>query len=142
MIRFLAVGIFSLFVAACAAPNSSGSIAEFLKWQSSTRAAAEQGTVKFSDYYVEMYDRLDKLPSGGERNVLQNASAKLIPIARKYESGAMTRTEFDDIRRITDTQVRKELEDVASNRAAAIGQAMRSNEPIRCTTFGNSTTCR
>ena len=89
-----------IFLNACASPQQKAQIAEFYKWQSSTQEQAKSGRVKWSVYYTELWTRLKEMPDDPQKPLMMATTAELIPIARSFEAGQMTKEQFEDSRRI------------------------------------------
>lgn len=104
--------VFTLFIAffltACASPQQKAQIAEFYKWQSSTQEQAKAGKVRWSVYYTELWTRLSQMPDDPQKPLAMSTTAELIPIARNYEDGRITKEQFEDLRRIIVSRTNQE----------------------------------
>ena len=85
---------------ACASPQQKVQIAEFYKWQASTQDQAKNGKVQWSVYYTELWTRLREMPDDPQKPLMMATTAELIPVARSFEAGQMTKEQFEDTRRI------------------------------------------
>jgi hypothetical protein len=137
----LAALLLSVFMTACATPGADPQAAEFRAWVSTTRSLAESGQMKFTDFYTQAYNRLSAMPSREpEKLAVQRAYAEMIPVARAYESGAMTREQFDDVRRLTSVALEQQSAALEAQRQQAIAEAMqraaenmRRSQPVQTT---------
>ena len=73
---------------------------DFMKWRDTTKAAAQRGEVKWSDYYIEGFNRLEPLVNQPGVRSSRRAFAELIPVAQKYEAGQITKEEFENAKRM------------------------------------------
>lgn len=157
--------LMAAFLTACAASDSSKldmRAQALLAWRNSMHAQALNGTLPWSTYYVDYYDRLKAMPSDRHALVEMQAIAELIPYARRYESGEITKDQFYDMRRLIGTRADAGQRDLIDREIAAQNAEDAQNEAIQrsrsntlkvpqvlnCTTTrapgGNtsSTTCR
>lgn len=157
--------VFSLFLTACSTSDSSKlemRAQALLAWRNSMHTQALNGTIPWSTYYVDYYDKLKSMPVDRHALVEMQAIAELIPYARKYEAGEITKDQFYDTRRLIGTKAdasQRELIDreiAAQNAEEAQAEAMQrarnsSTKPLQtlnCTTTRvpgsntSNTTCR
>lgn len=97
-----------IFLTGCAAVPDPRVQAE-MEWAASMVAKVHAGQVKFTDYYREAIDRLSRLPPSPTIGIRTRAYANLLPAAVRYESGEITREQFDDMRRLARIQVNEEM---------------------------------
>jgi hypothetical protein len=108
MYRIFFVLILAILLNACASPQQKAQIAEFYKWQSSTQDQAKNGKVQWSVYYTELWTRLNQMPDDPQKPLAMSTTAELIPIARNYEAGKITKEQFEDLRRIIVSRTNQE----------------------------------
>jgi len=134
-------------------------------WVDANRPLAEQGKIKWSDYYTEMYDRSNKITFPNKGATLERI-ATMIQVSKEYESGRISKDQFDHATRLAQAGQAKddEAQDAAARQrmAAALQNTAdgykRSAEnyqraaqqpvptytppqQINCTTYGNQTNC-
>lgn len=49
---------------------------------------------------IELWSRMNSLPSDPQKPLMLETTARLIPLARQYESGQISKDQFEDARRI------------------------------------------
>ena len=118
MYRTLFTLMFSLILTACASPQQKAQIAEFYKWQSITQDQAKAGKVKWSAYYTELWTRLGQMPDDPQKPQIMATTAELVPLARRYESGQITKEQFEDSRRIIVSRSRQEQQTIQQRQQA------------------------
>lgn len=141
----------ALFISGCATvPQADPQAEQFITWAQTMADRAEAGEIKHSDYYTEAYNRLAAISDNRtDKLLLQRGYAELIPKARAYERGEITREQFDDARRMArvQQQERQAAADAQYQRDAADAQmravqGMRStNAQQRCVRVGYSLQC-
>jgi hypothetical protein len=105
----LALSILLAFLlTACASPQQKAQIAEFYSWESKRQAQAKAGQVPWSSYYTELWTRLNQMPNDPQKPLAMSTAAELIPIARSYEAGQITKEQFEDSRRIIVSRTNQE----------------------------------
>lgn len=100
MSRLFLSFVVALLLTACASPQQRAQAEDFQKWRTNRYSQAQMGQIPWSTYYSELWSRANNLPSDPQKPLLLETTARLIPIARQFESGQMTRDQFDDARRI------------------------------------------
>lgn len=159
--------ILLLLLAGCVNP----AVKEIQDWSATNKPLVESGQMKWSDYYKEIYSRFEKLPNtAGKADGMQWANL-LIQAAQLYESGAMSKDQFENFRRTVQVQQEQAAQAQRAAAARAFGQAMGQGlqdygnarygpeatraqqipiqpvptyQPPRqtdCTTYGNRTNC-
>jgi hypothetical protein len=108
MYRLALTLVLALFITACASPQQQAQVAEFRSWQSSRQAQAMAGHVQWSVYYSELWGRMNQLPHNPQKPAMMASTAELIPIARSYEAGRITKEQFEDARRIIISRTNQE----------------------------------
>lgn len=108
MYRIVFTLVMVFLLNACASPQEKAQIAEFYKLQSSTQEQAKNGKVQWSVYYTELWTRLNQMPDDPQKPLAMSTTAELIPIARNYEAGKITKEQFEDLRRIIVSRTNQE----------------------------------
>lgn len=115
-IKSLALAVFVTLIAGCATPNgntrSNPQMDELQFYIASNKARAESGAMKWSEYYNGVYQRHVAAHTPPELIQVVN---KLLWNAQQYESGAISKEEFDFRQR----DLRLEGDAVMQKRAAA-----------------------
>lgn len=133
--RIAALTLSVALLAGCAtAPQQNPEVTAFFSWVNVTQPRAMAGEIKFSDFYTQAYDRVaaTRVP---DKAMMMKAYADLIPIARRYEAGQISRAEFDDARRAAQTSVAQQSQAAQTQmeqaRAATALEALRSIPPVQ-----------
>ena len=108
MYRLALTLVLAFFITACASPQQQAQVAEFRSWQASRQAQAMAGQVQWSVYYSELWGRMNQLPNNHQKPAMMASTAELIPIARSYEAGRITKEQFEDARRIIISRTNQE----------------------------------
>ena len=108
MYRIVFAMVLAFLLNACASPQQQAQVAEFRSWQSSRQAQAMAGQVQWSVYYSELWGRMNQLPHNPQKPAMMASTAELIPIARSYEAGRITKEQFEDARRIIISRTNQE----------------------------------
>lgn len=104
MKKILSILFVALVLFGCASPQQSAQMQELKRWQAQAKSNAESGRMKWSAYYSEYWERLNVMPPHPQKTDLQQSLAELIPIARQYESGQISKDQFEDYRRLLQTR--------------------------------------
>lgn len=139
----------TLALAGCAAQAPDPQAAAFKEWVSITKPRAESGELNHSDFYLQAHDRLAAIHTDDpSKLVLQRAFAEMIPVARAYEAGALTREQFDDVRRLTEVSIQQQNAAMEAQRQQAVAQALaaagswqRPTTQTNCVTVGAQVRC-
>ena len=102
----------AFFITACASPQQQAQVAEFRSWQASRQAQARAGQVLYSVYYSELWSRMNQLPNDPHKPLMLATTAELIPLARRYEAGQITKEQFEDTRRIIISRTNQEQQNI------------------------------
>ena len=102
----------AFFITACASPQQQAQVAEFRSWQASRQAQARAGQVLYSVYYSELWSRMNQLPNDPQKPLMLATTAELIPLARRYEAGQITKEQFEDTRRIIISRTNQEQQNI------------------------------
>lgn len=105
---------------------------EAMEWRSNARQQAQAGVMKWSDFYIGAHERSATLPNSPLGALDLQILSELIPVARRYEAGEITKEQFEDAQRMAGARFRAESarmqqEDEAARRAAAT--QMLANQP-------------
>lgn len=131
--RILSITALALMVA-CASPQQQAEIAAFHQWRTTSFSLAQSGAIPWSSYYTGLWERMGRLPSDPMKPHVMAATAEMIPIARRYEAGQMTKEQFDDARRLATsrlqqlqqsvTQQQQMINDAQADRLTRMGQEL------------------
>jgi hypothetical protein len=112
MYRLALTLVLVFFITACASPQQQAQVAEFKSWQASRQAQARAGQVLYSVYYSELWSRMNQLPNDPQKPLMLATTAELIPLARRYEAGQITKEQFEDTRRIIISRTNQEQQNI------------------------------
>jgi hypothetical protein len=145
MYRIVFTFLVTVLLTACASPQQKAQITEFYSWESKRQAQAKAGQVPWSSYYTELWTRLNQMPNDPQKPLAMSTAAELIPIARSYEAGQITKEQFEDSRRIIVSRTNQErqiiqLQQDAINDAKAQRLYQLSNQLLKPVTPVNPTT--
>lgn len=118
MYRIVFTLALAFLVTACASPQQQAQITEFKSWQASRQAQARAGQVQWSIYYTELWSRINQLPNDPQKPLMMATTAELIPIARRYEAGQITKEQFEDTRRIIISRTSQEQQNIQQRQQA------------------------
>jgi hypothetical protein len=110
--KTLIISVFILLLTACASPQQQAQVAEFNSWLTNRNAQAMTGQVMWSVYYSELWSRVSQQPNNPQKLTIMATAAELIPIARSYEAGQITKEQFHDTRRIIYSRSNQEQQKV------------------------------
>lgn len=118
-------------LSACASGNSAFQAKQQSNAEASRAdaAALNSGTLKASDYYTRLYERLSQPPVSQVDYVGMQASARMIDISKQYEAGQITKDQFESEKR----QVMISVQGAAQQAQA---QATAQDEARRQAAFG------
>jgi hypothetical protein len=100
MSRLFLSFVIALLLTACAAPQQRTQIESFQKWRETRQSQARMGQLPWSTYYSELWSRMNSLPSDPQKSLMLETTARLIPLAKQYEAGQISKDQFEDARRI------------------------------------------
>lgn len=112
MIKNLLSALTVVLLVACANPQQQAQINDFNQWNSTNKWLAESGQIPWSRYYTELWERLNRMPPEPTKPHVMAITAELIPVARRYEAGQMTKEQFDDARRLATSRLRQTQQSV------------------------------
>lgn len=128
------------------------------QWAQPAMQQARAGNIKWSDYYLELYERIKaiKSPVDGKGFYLQ-ASATMIDVSKAYESGRISKDEFDSTQRQMEAKGAEYDEQLRHQKSAEISNAYSQflyNQSIQaqawaarkpqfstCSQYGNTANC-
>lgn len=100
MTRLFLSLVTALLLIACASPQQRAQVEDFQKWRANRHSQAQMGQIPWSLYYSELWSRMNSLPTDPQKPLMLETTARLIPLARQYESGQISKDQFEDARRI------------------------------------------
>jgi hypothetical protein len=100
MTRLLLSLITALVLGACASTQQRAQVEDFQKWRENRQSQARMGQVPWSIYYSELWSKMNSLPSDPQKPLMLETTARLIPLARRYEAGQISKDQFEDARRL------------------------------------------
>lgn len=118
MSRLLLSLITALFLTACASPQQRAQVEDFHKWRENRHSQARTGQIPWSTYYSELWSRANSLPPDPQTPLVLETAAKLIPLARQYESGQISKNQFEDARRIVISELQKNYQNMLQRQQA------------------------
>jgi hypothetical protein len=89
------------------------------------RPLAEQGVIKWSDYYKGLYSSVANSNTPGRGRTMARANV-MIMAAISYEAGSITRDQFEYLRRDVQAGEASDSEQAAARRNAALTESLRS----------------
>ncbi len=101
------------FLAACASPQQQAEVSSFHQWRTANFSLAQSGAIPWSSYYSGLWERMSRLPPDPMKPHMMAVAAELIPIARRYEAGQITKEQFDDARRLATSKIQQVQQSVA-----------------------------
>lgn len=158
--RIVLALIVAVFLFGCVNPQ----IREIQDWSDTNKPLVESGQMKWSDYYKEIYSRFERLPSMAGKAENMEWFNLLIQAAQLYESGNLSKDQFENFRRTVQVQQEQAAQVQRAAAARAFGQAMQNfgntvygpeatraqqfpvpayqaPRQIDCQTYGNQTSC-
>jgi hypothetical protein len=111
----------ALLVAACVALSGCGlmQMQKFNEWNADARARAESGELAWSEYYLQAFNEVSKLPgSMPGKGLAMLQSATLLDAAKAMEAGQMPRDEFFSLQRKAKAQMQIQLQQEQAQAAA------------------------
>lgn len=149
-----------LVLSACASnPPEVQAVDQMLEWRNTAHKQALDGSMKWSDYYIQYFDQMQALPPSPNKSVEMRMVSELIPTARKYEAGELTKDQFYDIRRIVGAKYQEQHDNIQradrqdniamdSLLLQQFGNSLRPTPTVNCTTtrlpgsYSSTTNCR
>jgi hypothetical protein len=122
----------------------------FREWLAAEKPLVESGSQKRSDFWIEYYNRVSAPPNGPLDLPLEEFANEMVPVARKFEAGEITRDDYDQARREHATEMGEKIQNLQDQAAAADQQRRQAvlqyylqtrPHTTNCTAFGNSASC-
>lgn len=115
------------------------------------RPLAAAGTLKWSDYWAGLYATLQTNPVRPDDMIMARGASDMIDASTKFESGQISKTEYDKVTREVQLQVQQQLANAQQQMEAAAAQQAQANRamylqyylhtrPVTTTCYGNSCT--
>ncbi|MBV7540965.1 hypothetical protein KW835_07680 [Acidovorax sp. sic0104] len=92
----------------CTSPRD-GTLDEFARWHDTARAQAQAGTMSWSEFYRQSFDRLTALPPSLQQDTRLENTVLLLSTARKYEAHEITAQQFASERDHIESQLEARL---------------------------------
>ena len=86
-----------------------GTLDEFVRWHDGARAEAQAGTLSWSEFYRQSFDRLTALPSSLQQDTRLENTVLLLSTARKYEAQEISAQQFSAERDLIERQLQARL---------------------------------
>ena len=104
-----------LLLAGCTHP----AVREFNAWAETEKPRAKRGEIPWSQFYSDGYSRLEKAPTISGKAEAMERYSRAILFAQLYETGRITKDEFEAFQRDIDIEAEKQaqVQDAASRRA-------------------------
>ncbi|KAF1043356.1 hypothetical protein [Xylophilus sp.] len=102
----------ALLAAGCATHPSAagGEWGGYHRWQQAALAEAQQGTLAWSSYYQQSFDRLTVLPPSLEQDARLEATVNLLSLARKRDAGEIAPDAFEQQRAVLEARLAQRLQ--------------------------------
>lgn len=108
MAPYWVAGALLAALAGCTSPRDS-SVEEFARWHDSARAQAQAGTLTWSEFYKQSFDRLTALPPSLQQDTQLENTVLLLSTARKFEANEISAQQFTSERDSIETQLQARL---------------------------------
>ncbi|CAN7285689.1 hypothetical protein [Acidovorax sp. LjRoot117] len=95
-------------VLGCSSPRD-GNLDEFARWHEGARAQAQAGTLSWSEFYRQSFDRLTALPPSLQQDTRLENTVLLLSTARKYEAQEISAQQFASERDHIESQLQARL---------------------------------
>lgn len=95
-------------VLGCTSPRD-GALDEFSRWHDGARAQAQAGTLTWSEFYRQSFDRLTAMPPSLQQDTRLENTILLLSTARKYESQEISAQQFASERDHIENQLQARL---------------------------------
>lgn len=119
------------------------------QWSAENRSLAENGKIKWSQYYSNLYQKILSLHIPNKGATLENIN-NMILISQNYEAGTITKEQFEYSQRSAEAQLQKLSDNDSAIKRAAIAEGMRNfgnsiksatPKTTSCQAFGNQMNC-
>lgn len=118
MYRIAIALVLAFLMNACASPQQKAQMTEFEQWRTNRQAQVKAGQVLYSVYYTELWGRINQLPNDPQKPLMLATTAELIPLARRFEAGQITKEQFEDSPRIIISRSSQEQQNVQQRQQA------------------------
>lgn len=143
MRRVIAIGV--LILAGCANQYQQ----KFDAVEAARKADVQQvqaGTMKRSEMYTRFYNRLSEPPVSPNDYAAMQSASQMIDIAKQYESGAITKDQYDSAARESRTRYAGAVQQIdaeadAQRRAAIATYLQTRPRTTNCVGYANSASC-
>lgn len=108
----------AILLSACASPQQVAQVEDFQNWRANRQSQAQMGQIPWSTYYSELWSRMNSLPSDPQKPLMLETTARLIPLARQYESGQISKEQFEDARRIVISGLQRNQQSIQQRQQA------------------------
>jgi len=106
----------------CAAVRQS----ELVKWSDATKAMAQSGQIKWSDYYTQLFDKIEEADLGIHKGYSLQAANGLIDAAKQYENGQISKEQFEAAQRSAKAYVAQARSAIIANSDDGVSSGMNS----------------
>lgn len=113
-----------LMLTGCATVNKQ-KIAELETWAVESRAQAQAGKIKWSDYYKSLFKKLSDGSYGNQTHAME-LSSNMIDVALLYEDGKIDKNTFESFERRAEISSQKQSAQQDQARRAAWAAGMQS----------------
>ena len=88
------VAVMAAVLALGCSSTRDGTLDEFVRWHDGARAEAQAGTLSWSEFYRQSFDRLTALPPSLQQDTRLENTVLLLSTARKYEAQEISAQQF------------------------------------------------
>lgn len=103
------VAVMAAVLALGCSSTRDGTLDEFVRWHDGARAEAQAGTLSWSEFYRQSFDRLTALPSSLQQDTRLENTVLLLSTARKYEAQEISAQQFSAERDYIERQLQARL---------------------------------
>lgn len=153
----------AFLVAACVVTFTGCASHQLNSWNAENKPLAEQGKIKWSEYYTQLYKQAESSSVRNKIEILERANL-MIYASHEYESGRMPKEQFDYFNRLSNVMEQRENDtesartrQIWANAMQGVGNSykanaemyqQRANQPIyrqpvqtQCNSYGNQINC-
>ena len=103
------VAVMAAVLALGCSSTRDGTLDEFVRWHDGARAEAQAGTLSWSEFYRQSFDRLTALPPSLQQDTRLENTVMLLSTARKYEAQEISAQQFSAERDHIERQLQARL---------------------------------
>ena len=103
------VAVMAAVLALGCSSTRDGTLDEFVRWHDGARAEAQAGTLSWSEFYRQSFDRLTALPSSLQQDTRLENTVLLLSMARKFEANEISAQQFAAERSDIESQLQARL---------------------------------